>query len=324
LIRWVAHATGRLTSLYFELKSDSDQPVNCPRSENGYGGGTGGRAEFDTYPVKPNGTPRLQKLIASTQLSPCASAQSGSVAVPLNLQVKKGDEFATVIRNVDSDPRTNYFSVNFLYEFGGVRGANGRNDRNSTASDVYYGLDPRELVGFSADGGRHWSLPYPGGRFIPTYLQRFADGRVLGQPYLYPTCPCPGAVSGTVTMVFPHVPTRWTIRALGAYTLSPGGKATVQLLVNGVSVRSAVVEGVGMVRTPIEPFTVSRGATVAVRTTAGPDGLELQRVDADTPWKFGPVLRLGTGWKWYFEEGLGGGAGILAAVSVYPLPFYAS
>lgn len=322
LIRWVARGTGLLRTLYLELKSSPDQPLNCPTSANGYGGGSSGIAEFRTYRVKPNGLPLLRAEVGRTVLSPCTAAASGSVAVPLDVKVRKGDEFATVVRNADPDPRANYFSVNFLYQAGGVLGANGRNERSPHAKDVYYGLDPRELVGFSADGGRHWQLPIAGAPYLPTYVEAFADGRRLGQPYLYPNCPCPGDVTGTVTMVFPRAPKGWTIRALGAYTLPPGGQATVDLLVDGSVARSASLAGIGMLRASIDPLTVPAGATVAVRTTAGADGLALQRIDADTPWKYGPALRLGRSWKWYFAEGTGGGDAANAAVTVYPLPFY--
>jgi hypothetical protein len=324
LIRWVAHGNGLVKTLFFQLKSSDSRPVNCPTSANGYGGGNSGMAEFTTYRVRPNGAPLLRAKLAQTRLVPCSAASSGSVAVPLNLKVRKGDEFATVVRNADPNPSVNYFSVNFLYQAGGVLGANGRNERSANATDVYYGLDPRELVGFSSDGGRSWQLPVYGAHYLPTYVELFADGRRAGQPYLYPNCPCPGDVTGTVTMVFPNAPAGWTIRQLGAYTLPPGGRADVDLLINGETVRTASLGGIGMLRTSIDPVTVPRHATVAVRTTAGSGGLELQRIDTDTPWKYGPTLQLGRRWKWYFAEGTGGGAGESAAVTVYPLPFYGS
>jgi hypothetical protein len=34
------------------------------------------------------------------------------------------------------------------------------------------------------------------------------------------------------------------------------------------------------------------------------------------------VLTLGTGWRWYYEEGQGGGASTAAAIGLYPLPMY--
>jgi hypothetical protein len=319
MLRWVARHTGVLSTLYLEFAASSTAPVNCPTSHNGYGGGTSGTAMISTYAVNADGTPNTSQLLSRTQLVPCQAAIDGSVAVPLGLPVSKGQEFATVVQNVDPDPVTNFFSVNNLYFPGGLLGANGRNERSSTAVDAYYGLDPREIIGSSRDGGATWSLPEPS--FVPTYVQVYADGYRDGQPYLYATCPCPGTITGVATMVFPHVPVDWTISQLGAYTVAAGA-ARVDLLVNDQVVASATLSGSGFLRASITPVTVPAGSTVKIRTIAGSGGLALSRIDADTPWKSGPVLTLGTSWRWYYLEQQGGGAGDRAVVGLYPLPMY--
>jgi hypothetical protein len=152
-------------------------------------------------------------------------------------------------------------------------------------------------------------------------VQRYADGFRGGQPYLYPTCPCPGAVHGTATMVFPRVPRFWTIRELGAYTIA-SSSAEVDLLIDGKVVRSVKLSGKGMLRAPIDPITAPPGATVKVRTHAGDGGLAVQRIDADTPWKHGPVLTLGRHAPFYYLEEMGGGAAEQSAITLYPLPMY--
>ncbi len=319
LLRFVARHTGVLSSLSLQFIASPGSPSNCPTGPTGYGGGTSGIALISTYGVNADGTPNTAQLLSRTQLVPCQAATGGSVDVPLGLAVTKGQELATVIQNVDSDPVTNFFSVNQLYDPLGLAGANGRNERSATATDAYYGLDPRELVGSSVDGGATWRLPEP--HLVPTYVQAYADGYRDGQPYLYGTCPCPGAISGTATMVFPHVPVDWTITSVGAYTLAPGS-SRVDLLVNDQVVASATLSGTGMLRAAIAPVTAPAGSTVKVRATAGGGGLALTRVDADTTWKLGPVLTLGTGWRWYYEEGQGGGASTAAAIGLYPLPMY--
>ena len=121
-------------------------------------------------------------------------------------------------------------------------------------------------------------------------------------------------------MVFPRVP-RWTIRELGAYTIS-SSSADVDLLVNNKVVRSARLSGKGMLRAAIDPITVKRGSTVKVRTHAGDGGLAVQRIDADTPWKHGPVLTLGRHGRFYYLEQQGGGAAAQSAITLYPLPMY--
>jgi hypothetical protein len=213
----------------------------------------------------------------------------------------------------------NFFSVNTLFDSRGIAGANGRNTRSARAQDVFYGLDPRELVVTSRNSGASWR--FGDIHHLPTYVERYADGFRAGQPYLYPTCPCPGAVNGEATMVFPHVPHSWIIRQLGAYTVGPG-EAQVDLRVDGKIERTAILAGTGMLRAPITPITVKAGSTVSVRTIAGDGGLALQRVDADTPWKQGPVLDLGRHYRFFYLEQQGGGAADEAAVTVYPLPMY--
>ena len=64
------------------------------------------------------------------------------------------------------------------------------------------------------------------------------------------------------------------------------------------------------------------GSTVKVRTTAGPGGLAIVRIDADTTWKLGPVLTLGASSRWQYLEQQGGGAADRAVVTLYPLPMY--
>jgi hypothetical protein len=316
LLRWVARHSGVLSTLYLEFKSSDSGTLNCPTGQNGYGGGTSGIAQISTYPVKADGTPDMTHLLARTTLTPCAAADGGSVGVPLGLTTAKGQEFATVVANVDPNPAINRFSINTLYDGNGLAGANGRNERSSTASDAYYGLDPRELIGSSTDGGATWQLPAP--RYVPTYVQVYADGYRDGQPFVYTTS---GALSGTATMSFPNVPVAWTISQLGAYTVAPSS-ARVDLLVNDVVVASATLSGTGMLRAAITPVHVAAGSTVKVRTTAGSGGLALQRLDADTTWKYGPVMTMGAGWRWQYVEQQGGGAAERAVVTVYPLPMY--
>ena len=319
MVRWVARHTGVISALYLQFASSPTSPLNCPTGANGYGGGSSGIAQISTYPVRADGTPETGQLLARTELTPCQAADGGSVAVPLGFATVHGQELATVVQDADPKPLENYFSLNTLYDPRGLSGANGRNERSAQAADVFYGLDPRELIARSVDAGSSWTMPLRG--FVPTYVQVYADGFRDGQPYLYATCPCPGALQGTQTMTFPAVPSSWTIRELGAYTVA-AGSARVDLLVDDRTVASATLSGEGMLRAPIAPVTVPAGSTVKVRTTAGPGGLAIVRIDADTTWKLGPVLTLGAGWRWQYLEQQGGGAAEQAVVTVYPLPMY--
>jgi hypothetical protein len=113
-------------------------------------------------------------------------------------------------------------------------------------------------------------------------------------------------------MVYPNVPLRWTIRALGAYTHTPGS-GTLTLFVDGVRRAQAAVTGVGMVRASITPVTVLPGQDVKVTD----NGLSIQGVVADTAW--GNLFKMDVEpRKWYLE----GEGNYSWAAPLYALPWY--
>lgn len=317
-IRWVAHRTGTLQSLYVRVKVEGS--TNCPLGgRSGYAAGNTGVLEATTYRTLASGLPDTSAVLARDSFNPCTRQSGESAAITMNLAVTKGQEFATVIRNADAAPATNWFSLNYLYrgDYGfGISGANGRNERDPLAADAHYGLDPREVVAFSTDAGATWKTPggpygaNNGAAFLPTYIQSYADGAKAGQPYYWAA-----AASGTVTMVYPNVPVTWTISQLGAYTsTSSGGSSVVRLLVDGVQRASATLSGAGMLRAPIPAVTVNPGQTVKVQTTAGSGGLNLRKLYADGVWA--GIMGLGTSAPFYME------GAPQNAVPVYPLPMY--
>ena len=320
VVRWVARSTGTLAALHFRIQADG---ATCRLSgKTGYGGGNGGNWHATTHPVLPDGRPDQSRTLATQDFRPCDGPASvvdprqGITRLPMGIAVARGQEYATVLRNLDPAPARNYTSPNFLYTSTGLLGANARNERSPLAADSLYGLDPRELVGYSRDGGRTWALPggpygLPGGRnFLPTYLQEYADGTVTGQPYYYSS---PGGnPSPTRTMVFQNIRHSWTISALGAYTPSAGA-GTLTLTVDGRERARVAVAGPGMLRAPIAPVTVSAGQTVKVSAT----GLKILNIVADTAW--GRLMSLHLGSKpWYVE----GEPNFTQAAPVYALPAY--
>ena len=159
MTRWVARRTGVLSTLYLRVKTE--RSTQCyGKGRSGYAAGTSGSALVTTHPVLANGRPNLKITLARDEFNPCERAGlAESAAISLNLSVRAGEEYATIVRNVDPNPGANYFSSNFLYNASYLVGANGRNERNRAARDVFYGLDPRELVGYSRDAGASWALP---------------------------------------------------------------------------------------------------------------------------------------------------------------------
>ena len=316
LVRWVARSTGTLRALHLRIQADGSA---CRQSgSTGYGLGNGGSWLVTTHPVLADGRPDMDTTLATQEFRPCeattavADVRQGVVRLAMGIDVARGTEYATVIRNTDPSPAANYTSTNFLYTKTGILGANGRNERSALAPDAYYGLDPRELVGYSHDGGHSWALPggpygAPGGRsFLPTYLQEYAGGQIAGQPYYY-------AAAGSTadrTMLFANFHRPWTIRELGAYTRT-AGSGTLTLTVDGHQVASATVSGAGMLRAAISPVTVSPGQTV--RVTAS--GLTIQNIVADTAWGRLMGLHLAsTPWK------VEGEPNFSQAAPVYALP----
>jgi hypothetical protein len=301
LIRWVARRTGTVDALQLQVKVTG----------RGYAAGAGGVLQATTYPVLPNGRPNISAPLARDRFPTRSRERGGAVAVRLDLPVNAGDQFATVVRNDAERPSRDFFSANFLYAKNGVRGANGRNELSVSAGDRYYGLDARELVGYSRDGGATWLLPggpygsNGGTDFLPTYVQQYSNGVALGQYYYYAH-----RVSGRVRMVYPHTP-RTTITHIAAYTGNDGA-ATVVLAVNGQRRASVRLSGAGFLLHRINPVSVPAGATVALTTRAGPGGLSLSQQFADSRWAH--LVGLGRRHDWYLDDDPE------AAVPLFPLP----
>ena len=317
VMRWVARTTGTMRALHLRIQADG---ATCRLSgRTGYGLGNGGSWRVTTHPVLSDGRPDTSRTLSDFETRPCEAdvsvvdVRQGVARIPMSLPVVKGAEYATVVRNTDALPNLNYTSTNFLYTSTGLVGANGRNERSKAASDAMYGLDPRELVGYTTDAS-NWALPggpygAPGGRnFLPTYLQEFSDGRVMGQPYYY------AAAASTTdrTMVFGGISTEWTIKELGAFSLREGS-GTLTLTVNGQQRARVAVSGTGMLRASIPPVTVRPGQTVKVTAS----GLSIQNVVADTAWGRLTGLHL-TSKPWYVENE----PNFSHAAPVYALPAY--
>ena len=301
VIRWVARRTGRIDALHVRVKVDG----------RGYAAGTTGVLRATTHPVRPDGRPRTGAVLTQARLEPRRSQWGGSLALRLGIHVRAGQELATVLRNEAASPRRDYFSANFLYAGDGLAGANSRNERSAAAPDQLYGLDPRELVGYSTDAGRTWRLPggpygpRDGRAFIPTYVQQYADGVFTGQPYYWAS-----RASGRVAMVYPEARRAWTITHLGAF--ARGGAADVVLVGDGERRAARRLSGTGFVTARIPAVRVAAGATVRVTARAGDGGLELERQHADAVWA--RFAGLGPDHRWYLADEPE------SVVPLYPLP----
>jgi hypothetical protein len=317
LMRWVARQTGTLATLHMRIEAEGSA---CDqRGHTGYGLGNGGTWHVTTHPVLADGRPDMSATLATQDFRPCDAplvpdVLQEIVRIPQGIAVRRGEEYATVIRNTDPEPARNFTSTNFLYTSTGILGANGRNERSADAPDAYYGLDPRELVGYSTDAGGTWALPggqygAPGGRsFLPTYLQEYADGTVTGQPFYYTA----GTSTAPRTMVFRNIRSTWTISALGAYSAG-AGTGTLTLTVDGEERAQRTVTGPGMMRAEIPAVTVLPGQTVKVTAS----GLLISNVVADTAW--GRLMGMHLASSPFFVENE---RNFTHAAPVYALPAY--
>lgn len=316
LVRWVARRSGTLAALHLRIQANG---ARCRlNGQTEYGRGDGGTWRITTFPVLADGRPDTSRPLENSHFRPCTApldvvdVRQGIARIAMRLPVERGSEYATVVRNEDPDPSLNYTSTNFLFTERGILGANGRNERDPRASDAYYGLDPRELVGYSTDSGRTWLLPggpygTTGGRsFLPTYLQEYAGGQITGQPYYYATDP----TNTPRSMVFSNIRLPWTIRGLGAYTPTRS-TGTLTLAIDGHSTAHVSVSGTGMLRASIPPATVRPGQTVSVTAK----GLTLKNIVADSAWGRLTRMQLPTT-PWHIQ----GEMDFSKAAPVYPLP----
>jgi len=299
MTRWVARRAGTVRELRLRLKTEGSSRCGHPGDRRGYAGGNGGVLVAVTYPVLRSGRPDVRAPLERTRSRPCDSARGESIALRLNLRVSKGEVLATVVHNADRAPRRNYFSQNFLYVRGGILGANARNELRPSAPDARYGLDSREAVGYSRDGGRTWRIPggpygpHGGRSFLPTYVLVYRAGPPEGQPY-YSATP----VSGPITMIY-RAREATTVAGVAAIVAGRGA-ALVKLSVDGRYVSRTRLHGHGLIAAPIAPRCVAAGAVVRLETTAGRRGLRLRAMYAGAQWA--RLLGLGPGYAYYMRQ----------------------
>jgi len=318
-IRFVPRASKTLASVYLHVKT----------SGSGYAAGTAGSCLATLYAVLPNGLPDVSAPVASTEVAVLPNAGGHFVLqLDLNAPVEAGRPYALVLANADPNPAANYFSLNFLAVDQGAQpsllGAQGRNETSSAAADLYYGLDPREAVGGSADDGKTWHLPgntdVTEAKWVPTYALRFADGTFQAQPYYSSHQPA----DGTYTMVY-RASQPWTVRQIGAYLYTWGasratrGSGTVQVLVNDQPKEKVALSGSGFVRNWLpQPIALQAGDVLQLQTTVaaagGSAGLPLRFEYADT--YMSGLVGLGKSSPFYLDL-----APYTYALPLFPLPY---
>ncbi len=161
-----------------------------------------------------------------------------------------------------------------------------------------YGLDPRELVGGTYGGT--WYLPGNNygavAKFLPVYIQQYADDATAGQPY-YTASPIAGGT--TVKQRFVMTDAQ-QITAIGAF-LTASDRFAVSVFVNGTLKDSVTLAGNTdqFVSAPLHSvLSVSPGSNLDVVATPGAYG-SLRSLYADDV--FSRLLNLGANYAWSFN-----------------------
>ncbi len=327
-MRLVARHTGILTRLHFKTRTTGGAS---------YESGNLGNFAMEVRKVLANGLPDMSpggvlasEIISASDPNRSYSAGAGDQAwINTNFSVTKGDEFVLLVKNTAPSPDLNYASINYLYFIAhNPPGAQSRNERNPNANDAYLGLDPREVVGASRDGGSSWSFPgttdagYNIATNIPVYIQEYSDGFKDGQPYYSASSSSNGWYSNT----FSHITTNWHITEIAGYVSSNGGASPVSLSVNG-SVKATVnltgsPNSIARVSLP-EAVDVQPGSTVSLTFTinnSGSGGIDIRPLYTDS-YHWTGYLGLGSNYLWYTS---GSAANVPShyIAPVYPLPFW--
>src|SRR5215210_3472860 len=100
--------------------------------------------------------------------------------------IRADTPYAMVYRNVAPDPAINFSSANSPTVKESEAGPNGRNNMDPDAPGAIAGLDPREAVAWSGDGGASWSW---GRRVGPYFGSTSSDDGVRLPHYAWQASP---------------------------------------------------------------------------------------------------------------------------------------
>lgn len=295
-LRFVPNEDIALDKFYSQMKCKgaSWDPHGTPCSGPGpgcYAAGSGGTLHARLCAVKPDGTPDLSRVLAEEKAVDAqtryreTAAAFGITTITLfwfircgGVALKGGQEYVMVYRNVHPSPVANFFSTNSIDAHAAVAGLNGVNTRTPGPGSIA-GLEAREAVCWSSDGGATWTWGHAVGHYygaggsdddvrLPHYgLQAVGDARprYTGQPFT--------AYRGAGKFVL-----RYTARDAGSYSkaggYAPGGSVvgvvTVKNERTGVSgstpaLGSGLKEGplgVSVPRSPGDPIVITHTGVV--------------------------------------------------------------
>jgi hypothetical protein len=261
-----------------------------------YGHGNGGRLRARLVPMKADGTPELGTVLAEEAFHPveryketkaefAIGDRAGMVYARFGgVALEGGTPYWVIYQNVHPNPRMNYISYNSPVVKDSRSGPNGRNNLHAGAPGAIVGLDPREVVGWTWNGGATWkfgrevggggpwipgdyvgSLTTDDGTRLPWYAwqETGSTGLRSNQPYMsYPD----GSGPSRYTLRVKDSPRRTVLTEAGGYAPVgyEVGVVTVRNVGTGETGRTAWL-GTGIRRGPLDhAVTVEVGDTYEV------------------------------------------------------------
>ena len=269
----------------------------------GYAHGSGGEIWARLVPMKEDGTPNLASVIAEEKFNPVdrysatkssygISGKTGMLYVGFGGAALAADTpYFVVYTNIAAKPEFDYVSFNSPVTNSNVAGPNGVNTLDPNATGAIAGLDPREAVAWSTNGGLTWGWgkavgsgslfgDYEGAGDsavkLPWYAwQTSAEATPeSNQPYYayteageYTLSVTNGARAATVTEAGGFAPEGFTV---GAVTVTAkSGSAQTGVLGSGLQ-KGSLSAPVQIA--PGETFTISNVDAGAVRKVAKAEG----------------------------------------------------
>ena len=307
------------TTLYRFLSGFNLEGSDQLGGRKGYSGGNAGTIRARLVAVKPNGEPDLSQVLAEetvgawqryTESKDAYHAPGLTQLLYFNMggvQLEGGRMYAMTYENVDPSPSSNWFSENSPTVKESVAGPNGVNNTDPNAPGAIAGLDPREAVAWSEDGGNSWvwgrhagegdtpgayggsassddgtRLPWYGWQASPTSPPE------SNQPYYA------YRESGSYTLKVASAPETVTLDEAGGYAPvgAAAGVITVRNLSTGAVGRTASL-GTGLVRGALDnPVAVQAGQSYEISNSG-----QVMKAEGDS--FIQTTFRIGTG-EWDF------------------------
>lgn len=297
LLRFVTRTTITIDRFYFGFRL---QGADCDKQGTlGSGAGNGGIIFGSIVSIDP-GTGLPGAAIVSESINGCerfneayTELQNKSLPTLVWINARATLEanrlYGFVVRNSDMAPATNFFSFTMPIADTVLAGPHAKNNLDANAKGAILGMDPRELVAWSADSGKSWKFGSENGQFlsymnnsdklhpatrVPEYGFRLSSGANLaGQPYYALGDDCVGC-----TITFANAASKLSLTQLGAFT-SSGTNVGTLTITNSKSAASASctpAQGYGYRSCKLPGvFTVEKGDSYTIKASGSVEVLRL-------------------------------------------------